>query len=286
MSTQDAFILRLSSGRVLQLQEGVKLTAEDLLGMATTTTDGAWATVGRNPSDPTILGLQNLTSQVWSATGSSSGQRRVEPGRSLKLAGGTTINFGPITGTIRELSGGFSLGVSSGLTIPLPIGVRLTASDFLGMGGASARGPAAEVGRNPNDSTILGLKNLSGQVWSVSVPGGGQRRIDPGKSVRLTVGTMIDFGAATGEIQQGAPVSVPARSFGDAIGKLLGKVRQQFRARQIAGLGLAVLAGLAVASVLPLIGGGLSPLMMTALIFLVSFVVALIFSFRRPTAPP
>jgi hypothetical protein len=32
MSTQVAFVLRLSSGRVLHLTEGVQLTAEDLLG--------------------------------------------------------------------------------------------------------------------------------------------------------------------------------------------------------------------------------------------------------------
>jgi hypothetical protein len=262
----------------------VKLTAEDLLSMGTTTAAGTWAEVGRNPNDPTVLGLQNLSGQAWSATVSGGGQRRVEPGRNLKLAGGTTVNFGPVTGTIRELSGGFSLGVSSGLTIPLRAGIRLTASDFLGMGGAS--GPAAEVGRNPSDPTVLGLKNLSGQVWSVTVPGGGQRRIDPGKSVKLTVGTTINFGAAAGEIQRGAPVSIPARSFGGAIGKVLGKVRQQFWARQVAGLGLAVLAGLAVASVLLLIGDGLSPLMITVLIFLASFAVAFMVSFRRPTFPP
>jgi hypothetical protein len=174
---------------------------EDVLDLRTSAADNAFAEVVRNPRDQTVLGLQNLSNQAWSATGPSGGQKQLEPGKSLKLTGGTTINFGPFVGTIREGSGRFSLSLSPGRVIPLTAGVRLTTNDLLGVGTSSSARLIAEVERNPNDPTILGLKNLSDQGWSAVGPGSRQQRIDPGKSLKLVVGTTINFGGVEGEIK-------------------------------------------------------------------------------------
>lgn len=201
MGTHEEFAIRLSSGRTFQLREGVRLSAEDILDVRTSAADHAFAEVVRNPREQAVLGLRNLSSQAWSAIGPSGGQKQLEPGKSLKLIGGTTINFGSFGGTIREGSSRFSLSLTPGRVIPLTAGVRLTTNDLLGMGTSSSARLIAEVTRNPKDPTILGLKNLSSQGWSATGPSGGQRHVDPGKSVKLGAGTTINFGAVEGEIQ-------------------------------------------------------------------------------------
>jgi frataxin-like iron-binding protein CyaY len=64
--------------------------------------DGVVAQVNPNPNDPMILGLQNFSHRVWVATPASGEQRQVAPGRSIKLAVGTKINFGSVEGEIRQ----------------------------------------------------------------------------------------------------------------------------------------------------------------------------------------
>lgn len=59
------------------------------------------AKVNRNPNDPNIWGLKNLSSEKWVVT-TPSGIKDVEPGRSVTLAGGIKINFGSCEGEIRE----------------------------------------------------------------------------------------------------------------------------------------------------------------------------------------
>jgi hypothetical protein len=68
------------------------------------------------------------------------------------------------------------------------------------MRSAAPRTPAAEIVSNPTDSAVFGLKNLSGLIWSVTVPGGSPRSLEPGKSVRLAAGTKINFGPVQAEI--------------------------------------------------------------------------------------
>ena len=54
--------------------------------------------------------------------------------------------------------------------------------------------PIAEIVAKDHDQTILGLKNLSPDSWTVSV-GCEQKEIPPGKIIRLTAGMVCDLGS-------------------------------------------------------------------------------------------
>ncbi|NJN68166.1 MAG: serine/threonine protein kinase [Chloroflexaceae bacterium] len=58
------------------------------------------AEVTRHPKDPNVWGLKNLSDSKWNSTVAET-VKEVEPGRSVTLAVGTTINFGAIEGEIR-----------------------------------------------------------------------------------------------------------------------------------------------------------------------------------------
>ncbi len=59
------------------------------------------AEVTRHPTDPSIWGLKNLSSEKWVLTKSDGSIQEVEVGRSAPLAVGSKINFGSIEGEIR-----------------------------------------------------------------------------------------------------------------------------------------------------------------------------------------
>lgn len=61
--------------------------------------------------------------------------------------------------------------------------------------------PVAEISQNPKDPSIWGLKNLSGEKWVITTVGGNVSDVEPGRSVRLAVGTRINFGKKEGEIR-------------------------------------------------------------------------------------
>jgi hypothetical protein len=104
--------LHLSSGRDFALSEGVRIGASELgvPGQLPTMIQTKIAEVVRNPNEPTMLGLRNLTGQPWSAIMPSGEQRRIETGRSLRLAENTTIDFGSVTGTITASTEGAAEG--------------------------------------------------------------------------------------------------------------------------------------------------------------------------------
>lgn len=60
------------------------------------------ATVTQHPKDPRIWGLKNLSDEKWVTTASDGTMRDVEPGRNVRLARDTTINFGGKVGEIRD----------------------------------------------------------------------------------------------------------------------------------------------------------------------------------------
>jgi len=62
-------------------------------------------------------------------------------------------------------------------------------------------GGLAEVSTNPNDASILGLKNISDRNWIATPPSGDPRQIEIGRSIRLIAGTRFDFGGTSGEIR-------------------------------------------------------------------------------------
>jgi hypothetical protein len=98
---KESFVLRLSSGQVIALAQGVRLRGRDLAGLEAAAGDGVVAAVVPNPQDPTVLGLQNLSQRAWGVTLVQGGQRQVEVGRSLRLAAGTKIDFGGVEGNIQ-----------------------------------------------------------------------------------------------------------------------------------------------------------------------------------------
>lgn len=93
--------LYLASGKTLALSLGTQFQDTDLPGLLPTVGTRVVAEVAANPKDPNVLGLKNLTNQPWSAILPDGTTRQVPPGRSVRIAAGTRIQFGPHTAEIR-----------------------------------------------------------------------------------------------------------------------------------------------------------------------------------------
>lgn len=91
------------SGQVVQLTEGTQLTTMQLPTMKARASNGIVAEVVRNPSNPNVIGLKNLSRNVWYATSTRGRLHNVDPGRSLKLEAGITIQCGGLTGEVRTV---------------------------------------------------------------------------------------------------------------------------------------------------------------------------------------
>lgn len=63
--------------------------------------------------------------------------------------------------------------------------------------------PLGSIIRHPQDKRLLGLKNETGQVWVVIKPNGTQSDIEPGRSVVLGAGVVIQAGTSTMTVCQG-----------------------------------------------------------------------------------
>jgi hypothetical protein len=134
----------------------------------------------------------------------------VQPGNS-RVIGNLTITVGGAGAAAQAApaaapqpaarpSGGFSLRLSTGKVISLADGAKISASDVPGLQ-SSIGGAVAEVNRNPNDPSILGLKNLSRSAWSVTLANRDRMQVDPGRSIRLQGGTKISFGSVSADIE-------------------------------------------------------------------------------------
>jgi hypothetical protein len=99
----NGFLLDVPAGRAIPLTAGARVTAGDVLGL-TGTSSNAVGRVGRHPTDKAVLGLQNLTAAAWSAVLAGGGLRQIEPGKSVRLAAGTTIDFGPVKAVVGDAS--------------------------------------------------------------------------------------------------------------------------------------------------------------------------------------
>ncbi len=85
--------------------------------------------------------------------------------------------------------------------IPLTHGTRLSTQEIPGLEPLSADNIVAEVSHNPQNPTVLGLKNYSHQSWITTLSNGEQIQIDTGRSIKLAAGTKINFGSVEGEIR-------------------------------------------------------------------------------------
>lgn len=94
----------------------------------------------------------------------------------------------------------FRITLSNGRLLSLAVGSRLHPVDLPGLQPDSAEGIVAEVGINPANAAIIGLKNRTQRQWSATVVGGTVKSVEPGKSIQLVAGTRIDFGPLSGVI--------------------------------------------------------------------------------------
>ena len=141
----------------------------------------------------------------------------VAKGQTTSVQPGTTHTIGNLTVTVQAAGavaqtataaqpsikpkGGFSLRLSNGKIVALADGVKLSTADIPGLQASTAGGHIAEVGRNPNDPTIFGLKNLSRMPWTATLANRDRVQVEPGRNVRIAAGTRISFGSVDAEIE-------------------------------------------------------------------------------------
>ncbi len=94
--------LALRGGQEFALVEGVRLGAGDIRGLEPIQRNGWVAEVVRNPENPAVVGLKNLSQHGWSATFADGRRAEIDPGRSLRLETGARISFGTTEGRIRS----------------------------------------------------------------------------------------------------------------------------------------------------------------------------------------
>ena len=99
--TGECFGLRLTSGQVISLALGARLSRQELPGLETPRDDGVVAEVVPHPQSPAIVGLRNLSQRTWVVTGVAEEPLQVLEGRSVRLRVGTRIDFGAVVGEIQ-----------------------------------------------------------------------------------------------------------------------------------------------------------------------------------------
>jgi Mg-chelatase subunit ChlD len=101
-SGHGAFSLRLTSGMSLDLNSGATVGAKDIPGLHSIPPGGPVGEVKPHPTDPNIQGLQNLSHLAWRVYLPNGDSIEVKPGKNVRLAAGTRIDFGVIQGEIRR----------------------------------------------------------------------------------------------------------------------------------------------------------------------------------------
>jgi predicted RNA-binding Zn-ribbon protein involved in translation (DUF1610 family) len=61
--------------------------------------------------------------------------------------------------------------------------------------------PVGEVNQHPQNPSIWGLRNLTDEKWVITTAEGDIKDVEPGRNVRLAVGTKVNFGKKEGEIR-------------------------------------------------------------------------------------
>src|SRR5262249_32441549 len=120
--------------------------------------------------------------------------RQISPTRSQNFA---TQLIGSSTPTFPAR---FSLQVG-GRAIALYSDIKVREHDIPGVQAQAGDGVVAQVNHHPNDPMVLGLKNLSQGMWTVTVAAGSVRRVQPGQSVKLAARTKIDFAPIDGALR-------------------------------------------------------------------------------------
>lgn len=87
-----------------------------------------------------------------------------------------------------------------GRNIPLTYNSQLTQTDIPELQPQGYDGVVAHVNPNPKNRAILGLKNCSTQMWTVTLPTGEIRQIQIEQTIKLEENTQINFGLIQGTI--------------------------------------------------------------------------------------
>ena len=94
--------LDLPDGGLVTLIEGRPLIGALIRGSPATFVGRPVADLARNPADPSIVGLRNLTDAAWTVTKSDGAAAQIPPGRSVRLISGTRIALWPgVTVTLK-----------------------------------------------------------------------------------------------------------------------------------------------------------------------------------------
>lgn len=86
--------------KYLIIAPGLRLLEHQVPGLVAETRGGPVAEVTRNPANPTVLGLTNLSTTSWETMTGSGARREIAPGQTIKLAPGTRIDFGSTDGEV------------------------------------------------------------------------------------------------------------------------------------------------------------------------------------------
>jgi RsiW-degrading membrane proteinase PrsW (M82 family) len=97
--TAGTLVIRVGAERVPAV-EGARLLARQVPGLAASGGDGVVAEVRARPEDPSTLGLRNLSDRAWRVTTDRGEHRELVPGRTIRIARGTRIDFGTASGDV------------------------------------------------------------------------------------------------------------------------------------------------------------------------------------------
>ncbi|NEP83285.1 MAG: serine/threonine protein kinase [Okeania sp. SIO3B3] len=98
---KEIIIPRTSSSKIIMLNHDTKLFPHHVDDGKKYDFSEPVAEVVRNPKNPNLWGLKNLSAAKWVVTTADNNMKDVEPGRSVTMAVGTKINFGTEQGEIR-----------------------------------------------------------------------------------------------------------------------------------------------------------------------------------------
>lgn len=91
--------LRVGS-KYLVIVPGLRLLEHQIPGLKAQQPGGLVAEVTRNPGDPDVLGLTNLSASTWEVVSGSGARRQITSGQTIRLSPGTRIDFGSVDGEV------------------------------------------------------------------------------------------------------------------------------------------------------------------------------------------
>ena len=93
-------IVEIGSARI-PATVGARLWERQAPGASASRDDGVVGEINANPSDPSVLGLKNLSQQSWEVTLPNGARRELAPGRSIRIEAGMKLKIGDLIATVR-----------------------------------------------------------------------------------------------------------------------------------------------------------------------------------------